>query len=318
MPIIITAIFLFLFYSQSYATNSLNEPIQPIPEPKTNNTKLIKLGNRLFHEPRLSGNNTISCASCHSLSSGGVDNQAFSTGINGQKGPINSPTVFNSSLNIKQFWDGRALNLAEQADGPVNNKKEMGSNWPQVIKKLKQDPSYLSDFNTSFTDGITAHNIKAAIVAFENNLLTPNSRFDQYLTGNNNAITKEELQGYTLFKEYGCISCHQGRAVGGNMFQKLGIMQDYFSEKETIHQADLGRFNITGQQADRFVFKVPSLRNIELTAPYLHDGSKETLNDVVETMIIYQLGISPLEKDTQLIVKFLKTLTGEYQGKPLK
>jgi len=318
MPRKIIVVIFFLVYGQLHAANARNEPIQPIPEPKITKPALVELGNRLFHDPRLSGNNTVSCASCHSLSTGGVDKQTVSTGIYGQKGLINSPTIFNSSLNIRQFWDGRALNLTEQANGPVNNKIEMGSSWLQVIKKLKQDHQYITAFKDTFADGITARNIRTAIVTFENSLLTPNSRFDQYLLGSDNAITKDELAGYRLFKQYGCTSCHQGRSVGGNMFQKLGVMKDFFVEKETITQADLGRFNVTGKERDRFVFKVPSLRNIKLTAPYLHDGSAKKLNDVVKTMIIYQLGTDPIEKETQLIVKFLKTLTGEYQGKLLQ
>jgi len=318
MPQKFIAVIAFLIYAQLHAANSRDEPIQPIPEPIITQPKLVALGQRLFHDPRLSGDNTISCASCHSLLTGGVDQRAVSNGINGQRGNINSPTVFNSSLNIRQFWDGRALNLTEQADGPINNKVEMGSNWAQVIKKLKQDDNYVTNFNDIFTNGITARNIKTAIVTFENSLLTPNSRFDQYLLGSDNAITKDELTGYKLFKQYGCTSCHQGRAVGGNLFQKLGVMEEYFTNEKPLDQADLGRFNVTGLKTDRFVFKVPSLRNIELTAPYLHDGSAETLKDAVNTMITYQLGIDPIEKETQLIVKFLKTLTGEYQGEPLQ
>jgi cytochrome c peroxidase len=303
-----------LICSQLQAATVRNEPILPIPKAAVSNPKMVDLGNRLFHDPRLSGDNTISCASCHSLTTGGVDRQAVSTGINGQKGGINSPTVFNSSLSIRQFWDGRARNLFEQADGPVNNPMEMGSNWPQVISKLKLDPKYIADFKQLFKEGLNATNIRTAIVAFENSLLTPNSRFDQYLLGNDEAITQEELRGYKLFKQYGCTSCHQGRAIGGNMFQKLGVMRDFFTEKENLTNADLGRFNITGQEHDRFVFKVPTLRNIALTAPYLHDGSAKDLNDIVEIMMIYQLGTEPSTEDIQLIVQFLKTLTGEYQG----
>jgi cytochrome c peroxidase len=303
-----------LICGQLQAATVRNEPIRSIPKAPTNDPKMVELGNRLFHDPRLSVDNTISCASCHSLTTGGVDRQTVSIGINGQKGSINSPTVFNSSLSIRQFWDGRARNLFEQADGPVNNPIEMGSNWPQVISKLKLDPNYVATFQQLFDNGINTTNIKTAIVAFENSLLTPNSRFDQYLLGNDEAITQEELRGYKLFKQYGCTSCHQGRAIGGNMFQKLGVMRVFFAEKEKQTKADLGRFNITGKEHDRFVFKVPTLRNIALTAPYLHDGSAKTLNDVVEIMMTYQLGAEPSTSDIRLIVQFLRTLTGEYQG----
>lgn len=313
------AFILVIMCEQPLAANVYNEPILPIPEPQVDNPLIVEIGDRLFHDVRLSGDNTISCSSCHGLMTGGVDGQVFSTGISGQKGGINSPTVFNSSLNIRQFWDGRALDLLEQVDGPVNNKIEMGSSWKQVVDKLKQDTDYLEDFKLAFPgEGLTVTSIKIAIVAFENSLLTPNSRFDQYLLGNNNAITKDELAGYKLFKQYGCVSCHQGRAVGGNLFQKLGVMKDFFVGRKLLNNTYLGRFNITGKESDRFVFKVPTLRNVALTAPYLHDGSVKTMAGAVEVMMVYQLGASPSIEDIQLIVKFLKTLTGEYQGRRLE
>ncbi len=299
------------------ASETLNEPIVPIPEPDITNPELIELGRQLFHEPKLSGDGTISCASCHSLTTGGVDQLVVSKGIDNQPGGINAPTVFNSGLNIKQFWDGRAFDLMEQAGGPIQNPIEMGSNWQQVLKVLGNEPAYQKQFAKSFSDGITSNNIKAAIVAFEETLLTPGSRFDQYLLGSKDAISGEELAGYQLFKQYGCTSCHQGMAVGGNLFQKFGIMNDYFADRGNIGEADFGLFNVTKNEADKYVFKVPTLRNIELTQPYLHDGSSSTLDDVVEKMMVYQLGITPVEKDIELIVMFLKTLTGTYQGKPL-
>jgi cytochrome c peroxidase len=317
MKRIIYTFFFSLLSFQVLSSELLNEPIIPIPESKNADPELVELGNLLFHDPQLSRDGTISCASCHSLSTGGVDRLKVSIGIDNQSGSINAPSVFNSSLSVRQFWDGRASNLMEQVSGPIENSKEMGSNWTHIINVLSADPAYLERFSNSFEDGITETNIKIAIVAFEESLVTPNSRFDQFLQGSENAITDDELAGYNLFKQYGCTSCHQGKAVGGNLFQKMGVMKDYFIDKDTITEADFGRFNVTKKEVDRFFFKVPGLRNVELTAPYFHDGSIETLYQSVEKMMIYQLGISPVPEDIQLIVQFLKTLTGEYQGESL-
>jgi len=307
----------FLVNSPIYAADVLDEPIRPITIPDITDPQMVDLGHKLFHEMRLSLNGTISCASCHSLSTAGMDGLVESIGVNGQLGGINTPTVFNSRLNFRQMWDGRAFNLMEQVEKPILNPKEMGSNWAHILNFLQNDPPYLKLFSRTFSDGLTQNNVKKALVAFEETLLTPNSRFDRYLMGEADAITVDELMGYSLFKEYGCISCHQGMAVGGNLFQKLGLMKDYFSDRGNITTADLGRFNVTQKEKDRHVFKVPSLRNIELTAPYFHDGSINTLDSAVRVMMVYQLGIKPIETDIQLIVKFLRTLTGEYQGVPL-
>ena len=208
--------------------------------------------------------------------------------------------------------------MLEQIDGPISNPKEMGSNWDEVYNKLKQDAFYVTQFKLVYPEGLTITNIKQAIVTFEESLLTPNSRFDQYLRGNDKAITEDELKGYSLFKQYGCGSCHQGVAVGGNLYQKFGDFGDYFVDRGNVTEADFGRFFVTKKESDKFVFKVPGLRNVELTAPYLHDGSITSLEGAVTVMMKYQLGQIPKENDIQLIVQFLKTLTGQYQGKDLK
>jgi cytochrome c peroxidase len=312
-PVLLILFYLLLSAALS-ADEPLNEPILPIADKQNSDPKLLSLGRKLFNDKRLSKDGSISCASCHALNKGGADGRTVPVGIQQQLGIINTPTVFNSSLNFKQYWDGRANNLSDQIDGPIQNEAEMGSNWPAVIAVLKQDPNYQKKFTQYFDNGITITNVKKAIVSFEHSLITPNSRFDLYLKGNKKAISADELTGYNLFKQYGCISCHQGMAVGGNLFQKLGIMKDYFADRGNITKADFGRFNVTQQEADRFVFKVPSLRNIELTAPYFHDGSAETLDAAISTMMIYQLGVEPIKSDVQLIAAFLKTLTGEYQG----
>jgi len=223
----------------------------------------------------------------------------------------------NSGLNFKQFWDGRANSLEEQVDGPIQNAKEMGSTWEDVLRKLRAAPQYAADFHQIYPDGVQRNNIKECIAEFERSLITPNSRFDRYLRGDLAVLTAAEKSGYHKFKAFGCISCHQGVNVGGNMFQVFGTMGNYFVERGNISKADFGRFNVTGRERDRFVFKVPSLRNVALTAPYFHDGSASTLEAAVEVMAKYQLGQPLSTADIDEIAQFLKTLTGEYEGAPL-
>jgi cytochrome c peroxidase len=288
------------------------EPLQPIPLQILAEAEKAALGHKLFFEPRLSKTNLISCASCHDLASGGADKLAVSTGINGSKGEINSPTVFNSGLNFRQFWNGRAKSLEDQIDGPISHPKELGSNWPEVIAKISADPAYSSAFAKAFSDGITAANIKSALAAFERSLATPNAPFDRYLRGDPAAISEQEKLGYAKFKAYGCVACHQGVNVGGNMFQTMGVMGDYFKDRGTpVTEADLGKFVVTKNPQDKHVFRVPSLRNVALTAPYFHDGSAHTLNQAVKIMAKYQLGRPLPKEDLEAIVAFLKTLTGE-------
>ena len=292
------------------------EPIKPVPIMIDVNEAKAELGRRLFHEPRLSKNDTISCATCHDLSAGGDDGLVVSTGIEGRTGLVNAPTVFNSAFNFKQFWDGRAHNLKDQIDGPLQSRIEMESIWPDVVTKLFQDEDYPRMFQEAYpndTEIISRENIKDAIAEFMRSLITPNSRFDQWLRGNTEAISEHEKEGYALFKRYGCVSCHQGANVGGNMFQVFGVINDYFRKRGNITDADLGRFNVTGNEVDKHAFKVPSLRMAAHTAPYLHDGSAETLRDAVDAMFEFQLGREAPDDDKEAIVAFIKTLAGEYQ-----
>ena len=288
------------------------EPIKPIPPASDYDLQKAILGNKLFHEKKLSKDNTISCASCHDLSAGGDDGVPVSIGIEGRAGNINSPTVFNSTYNFSQFWDGRAKTLEQQIDGPIQNEVEMGSVWPEVIAKLYEDESYATSFKAIYTDGITRENIKDAINEFEKTLVTPDSRFDKWLAGDENALNAQEKLGYQKFKKYGCTSCHQGANVGGNMFQVFGVLNSYFLERGNITDADMGRFNITGNKADKHAFKVPSLRMAAHTAPYLHDGSAKTLRDAVDAMFRYQLGREAPDNDKEDITKFIETLAGTY------
>ncbi len=288
-----------------------DEPIEPIPMQIPLNMEKVVLGKQLFNDPKLSKTNTISCASCHDLTMGGTDRKALSVGIDGQLGTINAPTVLNNSFHFKQFWDGRASSLEEQIEGPIHAPNEMGSSWPEIVEKLRQSPEYVSAFDKLYEQDISADHIKDAIATFERALYTPNSRFDQFLRGNTSALTKEEKEGYRRFKGYGCVACHQGVLLGGNMYQKFGVFGDYIKERGNETKADLGRYNVTGKEEDRYMFKVPSLRNISLTAPYFHDGSAETLDKAVKVMVNYQLGREADQKDIDLIIQFLKTLNGE-------
>lgn len=287
------------------------EPIQPLPVPSQLDARKIKLGQDLFHSRQFSRTNTISCASCHNLNLGGTDRLPRSVGIEGKTGEFNAPTVFNSGFNFRQFWDGRAKTLKDQIDWPVRSEKEMDSSWPEIIGKLKRSPDYIAAFQALYADGITSNNIKEAIATFERSLVTPNSRFDRYLRGDRKALTPEEQEGYRRFKAYGCAACHQGVNVGGNMFQGFGIFGNYFQDRGTETVADRGRYNVTGKERDRGLFKVPSLRNVELTSPYFHDGSVETLAEAVQVMGQYQLGRQLSTEDIDAIVQFLTTLTGE-------
>lgn len=293
------------------------EPIRPIPLETRVDTRKAAIGEQLFHDKRLSSDGSVACATCHPLDHGGVDGLVVSVGVGGARGAVNALTVYNSALNFRQFWDGRALSLEEQVNGPVHDPVEMGSNWPEVVAKISRDPAMAAAFKAVYGDGVQPHNIQDALAAFERSLTTPNSRFDKYLRGDTRALARDELQGYQLFKSYGCVACHQGVNVGGNMFQVFGVMGDYFARRGNPGPADLGRYNVTGNPADKHVFKVPGLRNVALTAPYFHDGSARTLHEAVDVMFKYQLGRSAPARDKDLIVKFLHTLTGEYRGKPL-
>jgi len=299
-------------------TIASKEPVTPLPLTLSLDPDKVKLGGRLFDDPRLSGDGSVSCAHCHNLATGGVDRLPRSLGIGGQQGNINAPTVFNSGFNFRQFWDGRAATLEDQIDGPLQNPLEMGNTWPKTLATLEADADYRSQFKAIYPDGIKALNVKDAIATFERSLVTPNSRFDRFLRGDQAALNTEERAGYLLFKQIGCTSCHQGMGMGGNLYQKLGIMEDYFKVRGHLTEADWGRFNVTKRETDRHFFKVPSLRNIALTPPYLHDGSAKTLKEVVGVMARYQLGRTLDARETGEVVAFLRTLTGEYQGKPLE
>lgn len=293
--------------------------LQPIYSSFDVDEDRAKLGKALYHDTRLSGDDTVSCASCHGLDTGGVDNLVGSVGIHGQVGGINAPTVFNSVYNKLQFWDGRANDLQDQAGGPPFNPIEMGSEgWEQIVDKLSHDQELVAMFDKTYEGEISGHTITHAIAEFEKTLTTPNSRFDQYLTGNVDAIDSHEKYGLMLFKKYSCGTCHAGEAMGGETFEAMGLKADYFSDRGSdITPEDMGRFNVTGIESDRHKFKVPTLRNIELTAPYFHDGQAETLDKAIFDMGKYQVGVEMSDQEVDAIKAFLKTLTGEYKGQNL-
>ncbi len=284
-----------------------NEPIQPIQPAKITNQAKVELGKQLFFDPRLSKSGFISCNSCHNLSMGGSDNLSTSIGHNWQQGPINSPTVLNSSLNLAQFWDGRAADLKEQAGGPIANPMEMGFTHTLAVDVLQSIPQYRESFKKVYgKNAIDIDQVTDAIAAFEETLVTPNSRFDQWLKGDKKALNKDELAGYQLFKDVGCTACHNGSAVGGNSFQKMGLVEPYATQNPAEGVAGL-----TGNDADRMKFKVPTLRNVELTYPYFHDGAYWNLEEAVDVMARLQLGRKLEQKQIAQITAFLKTLTGE-------
>lgn len=284
-----------------------DEPIKPIELPKNINSTQAELGKKLYFDPRLSKSGFISCNSCHNLSMGGTDNLKTSIGHNWQQGPINAPTVLNSSMNVAQFWDGRAADLKAQAGGPIANPGEMAFTHELAVKMLETIPLYLDEFKKVFSkDNITIDEVTQAIAEFEKTLVTPNSRFDKWLKGEKTALNAEELAGYELFKNSGCVACHNGEAVGGNSFQKMGAVEPY----KTKNPAE-GMKGVTGKEEDRFKFKVPTLRNVELTYPYFHDGEAATLSEAVEIMGQIQLGKKFAAEETAKIVAFLKTLTGD-------
>jgi cytochrome c peroxidase len=302
----------FAISTEEIAT--VTEPIQPIPLAISLDPDKVNLGKKLFEDARLSQDNRVSCLSCHNLNLGGVDRHIRSIGINGNLTDVNTPTIFNAFFNFYLNWNGKFENLTNHLNALITNPKVMGVEWEALIEKLKGVSEYREAFDRIYPDGLTSTNIQDAIVVFEMSLYTPNSRFDRFLRGDKQALTKSEKEGYKLFKNYGCISCHQGINVGGNMFQRFGVIGDYFADRGNITKADLGRFNVTKDEADRYVFRVPSLRNVELTPPYFHDGSVETLEKAIAIMTRYQLG-RPLSKEQiDLIVEFLRTLTVEYRG----
>jgi len=284
----------------------------PNPENPTSAAK-VKLGHVLYYDVRLSKNNTISCNSCHNLSKFGVDNLPFSPGDDGTLGGRNSPTTLNAALHVKQFWDGRAKDVEEQAGMPILNPVEMAIPSKEfLVKRLAEIPFYQELFKRAFPDEsnpLTYANIQKAIAAFERELLTP-SRFDQYLKGDSRALTVQEKKGMLSFINIGCVNCHSGVLLGGDQFQKFGAYVPYW-ELTGSKNIDKGLYEITKNEMDMYMFKVPSLRNVAETYPYFHDGSVKDLEQAVRIMGKAQLKYEMSDAEAQNIVAFLKSLSGE-------
>ena len=299
------------------ATVPVDEPITPIPETVDLNPDKVRLGERLFQDPALSHDDTISCASCHRLDKGGDDDHVRSVGAEGRPLEFNTPTVFNAALSFRLNWRGNFRSLEEQNEATLLTAGLMNTSWEELLPKLRSDRLYTGQFIELYGAGPQRESVLDALATYQRSLITPNARFDRYLRGEHGAITPDEEQGYKLFKDNGCIACHQGVNVGGNLYQKFGIFSDPFAGQKTLTQADLGRFSITGVERDRHVFRVPSLRNVAVTAPYFHDGRTASLSAAVQIMARNQLGREIEAGDIDLIVKFLGTLTGEYRGRSL-
>ena len=275
----------------------------------------VKLGQMLFHEKRISKNHDISCNSCHTLSTFGVDREPTSLGHKGVRGGRNSPTVLNAYAHLAQFWDGRAKDVEEQAKGPVLNPVEMAMPSAEaVMAVLKSMPEYVAAFKAAFpgeADPMTYEHFGRAVGAFERQLATP-GRFDEFLSGKDDALTQEERAGLSTFIEVGCTACHSGALLGGHMYQKLGLVTPW------PNQEDQGRYEVTKAEGDRMMFKVPSLRNISETGPYFHDGKTERLEDAVSMMAKHQLGRELSAAQLTSLVTFLKALSAQPQERWLK
>jgi cytochrome c peroxidase len=292
------------------------EPITPIAPAVTDPAK-ADLGRSLFHDVRLSKSNTVACVSCHRLDSGGDDDRPRPLGGDGRPLAFNSPTIFNAALNYRFNWRGNFRTLEQQNEFVLLDRQLMNTTWEELLPKLRADQGYVRSFTALYGGGPARAHVLDALATFQRSLLTPNARFDRYLNGQHDAITSEEQRGYQLFKSYGCIACHQGINLGGNLLQRFGVFDNPFAQRGQVTDADLGRLAITGSEDDRHVFRVPSLRNVAVTAPYFHDGFTPSLSEAVDIMARVQLGRDLPSQDIDLIVKFLGTLTGEHQGRSL-
>lgn len=288
-----------------------SEALFPLPLSVDLPAARVQLGERLFGDPRLSSNNALPCSGCHQLAQGGDDGRVRAITNSGQPGNLNTPTVFNSAFDFRHSRHGRFRTLEQQVEDDLHNPAHANTSWEELLPKLRADPDYLAGFSAVYAQGISRESVLDAIATFERSLVTPNAPFDRFLRGDQNALSDCEREGYRLFKAYGCTACHQGINVGGNMFQQLGILEPYQGDDNASHE------HPSPDQDKEHIFKVPSLRNVAVTAPYFHDGAVATLAQAVRVMGRVQLGVDIPDLDVVPIVAFLATLTGEYQGRSL-
>ena len=296
------------------AAQELTAPLAPLPVAVQENAERVALGEKLFLDPRLSHQGRNACASCHPLDQGAMDGKVRGESAYGSAPLRNTPTLFNVAFNYFFNWDGGATTLESHAEKVLLNPTIMNTNWPELLAVLGAEAEYTRAFLVAYPDGLNRNNVLNALASFERSLVTPNARFDRYLRGEKHALDASEEQGYRLFTIMGCVACHQGINLGGNLFQRFGIFSSSRPEHEDI---DAGRYEITRDDHDRGVFRVPSLRNVAITAPYFHDGRAATLEEAVDIMAQRQLGRSLMPADREAIVRFLNTLTGEYRDLPV-
>ncbi len=293
----------------------------PVPADNPLSAAKIELGKMLYFDPRLSIDGTVSCNSCHNVMTNGTDNRPVSVGVKGQKGGRSAPTVFNAAFLSAQFWDGRAATLEDQAKGPILNPIEMGMPSEEaVLERLSRIPGYVARFAEVFGEnGLTYDNIAKAIAAYERTLITPNSPFDRYMRGDKSAMSKEALRGMKLVDSVGCTACHTGpnfagpatRPVGKGFFQKFPTFTDNEYVRKYDFMSDTGLHSVTGREEDKHMWRVPTWRNVALTAPYFHNGAVKTLDEAVRVMAKTQLNKDLKDDEVHAIVAFLNSLTGE-------
>ena len=291
-------------------------PLMPLPHEVNVDPAKVALGEALFADVRLSGDGKVACNDCHALDKGGASGMAFSNLPDRDPVDVNVPSIFNAALNFRFGWSGKFREVGEQLDVAMTSPRAMAGTWKDAAAALMPDTALRNAFAAIYPEGLTPGSLRDAMVAHSLSLVTPDSRFDRFLAGEE-ALSPQEQRGYAMFRDYGCVSCHQGVNVGGNMYQRFGVMRDYFAERGNVTKADLGLYATTQDEQDRFVFRVPSLRNVARTAPYFHDASAATLPQAVQTMARYQLGRELTRDEAEDITAFLGTLTGTYRGKAL-
>jgi cytochrome c peroxidase len=319
---LVCAIAMLIFSNISVAFDALPEK-PPVPKDNPMTKAKIELGKQLFFDPRLSKDGTVSCNSCHNLMASGTDNRPVSVGVDAQKGGRSAPTVWNAAFLTTQFWDGRAATLEDQAKGPILNPIEMGMPDPEtVVGRIKNIPGYVAQFDSVFggKNSVNYDNIAKAIAAFERTLITPDSPFDRYVKGDKKALSKRAKRGMELVKSVGCTSCHTGPnfsgpaslKIGEGFFQKFPTYTGSEYEKKYDLMADVGLASVTKNDSDKHMWRVPTWRNVAVTAPYFHNGSVATLDEAVRVMAKTQLDKKLSDKEVQDIVEFLSSLTGEF------